>query len=511
MSATALPLIHVFSEVDWAQSSVLHLFSPTQISTFLECPRKWAFRRIEKIYEPPNASAALGTESHGLLEKYLGEGVRPDHVAHPVAAKVVSAGLHLLPEPKTPGMLLERDFRFRSERTGFVYGGLKDVDIAPGVPVPTLSADGSAPIVIDHKTTSSIESYAKRPEDLLYDAQATIYAVDSLVRFDANAADLRWVYYQTKGANRSWVSAQRIERPHAARVFDAIEDTAEEMAAALDLGAKPLDLPPNPSACSGFGGCPHRHRCNLSPSQKAKSYMASSLISDLRKRMQGNATPAPSPEPPAPAPSAASVMGCADTDVPPVTEVPKALEQPFTKPAESAINPPEASLAPPPVEAKAEEPPPKKRGRPKKDPVAADAHAATEVVDSKPSAPSETTEVVASNGAEKAEANGTTEFVVDLTFRRGFTLYVDCMPIGREAKVLSTFFEKANQAIEAVHQVPDYRLVDYGKGAPLFAASVLEQVVESGKDVILDTRTPEGAIVLEALASKAAFVVRGLR
>lgn len=95
--------------------------------------------------------------------------------------------------------------------------------------------------------------------------------------------------------------------------------------------------------------------------------------------------------------------------------------------------------------------------------------------------------------------------------RGGFTLYVDCMPIGAPAKLASSFFEKANAAIEEVHKVPDYRLVDYGKGAPLFAASVLEQVLESGKDVILDTRTPEGAIVLEALASKASLVVRGLR
>lgn len=471
------------------------VFSPTQISTFLECARKWAWKRIEKVYEPPAPSAALGTETHGILERYLGEGEMPDHVAHPVAAKVASAGLHLLPAPKTPGMRLEQAFCFKSLRTGFVYRGLKDIELAPGVVVPSLELGGLAPGVIDHKTTSSIESYAKKPEDLLFDPQATIYAIDSMVRFDARATDLRWIYYQTKGANRSKVTAQRLEQTHASRVFDEIETVAAEAATALVTGKKPLDLEPNPSACSAYGGCPHRHRCNLSPANKARSYMASSLIADLKKRVQS------APEP---------------------------VAEPSVEPA--SINPPESSVVPPaveapasPVEAKAEKPadPPKRRGRPKKDPVAADAHAATEVVDPKPASPSETTEVVASDGATQAEASGTTEPAktyahAEVTSyvnekRKGFTLYVDCMPIGAEAKVLSSFFAKANEEVEKLHKVPDYRLVDYGKGAPLFAACVLEQVEASGKDVILDTRTPEGTVCLEALASKASLVVRGLR
>lgn len=495
-----------------------HLFSPTQISTYLECPRKWAWRRIAKIYDPPAASAQLGTDTHALLEAYLGEGTMPDHVGHPQAAKVASAGLHLLPAPKTQGMRLESKFHFRSTRTGIVYGGLKDVELPPGVPVPSLELDGSYPAVLDHKTTSSIESYAKTPEDLLFDPQAITYAIDSLVRFDAEAADLRWVYYQTKGAHRSKVTAQRIEREHAANVFAAIESVAQEAVMALEAGAQPLDLAPNPSACSGFGGCPHRHRCNLKPSEQARSRMSNSLISDLRKRMQGTTvSSAPAGEgatatvitPPAPEP-APSVMGCSDKDVPAATEVPEALTKPFVSPG--AINPPEANVAPPPVQAEApkEEKPKAKRTRKTeaKDPVGADAHAFSDGAST-----AEASGIIVANVTPEDAANLKKELEqarMAMT-RGGFTLYVDCMPIGAPAKLASSFFEKANAAIEEVHKVPDYRLVDYGKGAPLFAASVLEQVLESGKDVILDTRTPEGAIVLEALASKASLVVRGLR
>jgi len=48
------------------------------------------------------------------------------------------------------------------------------------------------------------------------------------------------------------------------------------------------------------------------------------------------------------------------------------------------------------------------------------------------------------------------------------------------------------------------------EGAPFFIAFVDEQV-DGTFDLALDTRTPEGAVLLETLMAKAAFVVRGLR
>lgn len=497
-----------------------HLFSPTQISTYIECPRKWAWRRIAKIYEPPNASAALGTETHALLEKYLTDGTMPDHVAHPQAAKVASSGLHLLPTPGTEGMLLERQFRFQSPRTHYVYNGLKDVEIAPGVPVVTLGADGSAPIVIDHKTTSSIDAYAKSADDLLYDPQAIIYAVDSMARFESRRVDLRWVYYQTKGVNRSYVTSQRIESSHAAKVFETIEQVASEAASALDRGLQPLDLEPNPSACNAYGGCPHRHRCNLKPSDQARSRMSNSLIASLRARVQSTVPAAVVTEVPA---AGAIVVSPPPEATPAEPEAPQTLPSWATaevdqlKAAPKAkVNPPEAEEPPAAVVAEAPAEKPKRRRRVEaKDPVAADVHASAGADVATASGAIDHVTVVASITAEDAASlKKELEEVRDAVCGgacKGFTLYVDCMPIGKPAKLVSSFFEKANKDVEEVHKVPDYRLVDYGKGAPLFAASVVEQVQASGKDVIVDTRTPEGAIVLEALASKASFVVRGLR
>lgn len=487
---SALSLVRVLEEHEW-ESTTGPLFSATQISTNDECERKWAWRRIAKIVVPQAPSAELGSRTHHVLERYLGEDIRPDYVSDREAAEIASSGLHLLPPPKTAGMRLEKEFRFQSLSTGFIYHGFKDVEIAPGVPVPTLDLDGSAPIVIDHKSTSSIDKYAKTASDLLYDVQATLYGLDAMARFDAPNADLAWVYYQTKGTRRSHATVARLEIAHAAKVFLEIERSAKRMAAALEGGKQALDLPPNPNACRAYGGCPYREHCNISApsvgsSNLIRSRMNSSVIASLRARVQGTAAPAE--EKPA---VSAPVMGCADTEVPAVTEIPKALlEEPVR------INPPEADIplpteapAPAPAEAKTEEKPKRAtRKKTEKDPLGADIAMHTKVDEPK-----------AAPAPVPAPAAQT-----------GFTLYVDCIPIGKPAKTAALLISKAQERIANELKVPDYRLVDFGKGTPAFVAFVLDQV-DGTFDIALDTRTPEGAVLLEALMAKASFAVRGFR
>lgn len=510
----------VLDEREWEDAKGYFLFSPTQITTHIECERKWAWKRIAKIHTPQNKSAFLGSQTHSVLERYLREGRRPDFVSDGEAAHIASSVLHLLPAPRSEGLTLEREFRFQSPRTGFVYHGFKDLEIAPGVAVPSLELAGDAPAVCDYKTTSSIDLYAKTNDDLLFDAQSTLYGYDSMARWQMPRVDLRWVYSQTKGARRSHVTAVRLESAHAAKVFDAIEREAVQMADALTTGKQPLDLAPNTAMCSQYGGCPYQHLCtDLSSSQKARARMSNgSIIANLRARVQGaqqTAAPSPAPAPvpvppPSPAPEKPSVMGCADTDVPAPTEIPATFLTSTTPKLEEpvAINPPESKLVAPTLPAEEPKPPeePKaKRTRKKKEETAP--------------AP---VDVAASNGAPKAEASGTTsapsdpkkeleDTIVATTQRTsGFTLYVDCMPIGKPARTLALFIEKAQEKIAEVHGVADYRLISYGQGAPALVQHVVEQI-DGSIDLMLDTRTPEGAVLLEPLMARAAFVVRGLR
>ncbi len=483
---TSLPLL-----LTWEEQQGERQWSPSGIGSFLECQRKWAWRKIAKIEAPGGAGAELGTRTHAVLERYLGEGTMPDFVADSEASTVASSGLHMLPAPKTEGMLLEQHFRFKSVRTGLIYHGFKDVEIRPGVPVPSLGLDGTVPIVIDHKTTKSIASYAKTESDLQDDAQSVLYGLDSMARFNASAADLAWIYYQTKGAKRSHATVTRLHLKQAMRVFNVIEEVAAEASEVLDKGLQPLDLPPNPSACSAFGGCPYRELCNLSPSQKARSRMSSpsSAIADLRARL--NKTPA-----------APSVMGCSAEDVPAPTEIPAFLLGPVQ------INPPENALPAPAPQTASEEVKEKRKRRTKAEMAASKApptleELAAEGIDIPQAAlpPIESPQAL----RDLSELVGKVQAEV-----RGFTLYVDCVPIGRPAKAAAGLISKAQDRILKEHGVPDYRLIDFGKGVPFFVAFVDEQV-DGTFDLALDTRTPEGAVLLETLAAKAACVVRGFR
>lgn len=521
---TSLPLLLVWTSPD------TYVFSPTQISTHIECARKWAWAKIAGIQSEAGKGALLGTNTHSVLEKYLGEGARPDFVTDNIAAKVASSGLHLLPEPKTPGMHLERHFRFKSSRTGFIYHGFKDVEITPGVPVPSLGFDGSAPIVLDHKTTKSINKYAKTTEDLQYDSQSCLYGLDSMARFDCESADLGWVYYQTEGALRASPTTTRLNAKHALRVFDQIERVAEEAANAFDKKLQPLELPPNPDACKSYGGCPYQHLCNLSPSQKIRSRMSNSVIANLRARVQGaeSSTTSTTP-PPAPGPTA-NGMGCAPEDVPAPTTIPAAFAG---TPAPGQINPPEGQLAPPEskpaLEPKSDEKPKRASTRKKaeKDPIGADAHAHTE----KKPEPVDTlgdqaAQAAADKAVEKVEepipaAVIASSRIVEIVPApsQGFTLFVDGIPTKGVSgpRPAAELIEKAQARMSIDgpqdkdgNRTCDYRLVDFGKGAPFLVQFVLEQV-DGTFDIALDTRTPEGAILLEPLSAQAARIFRGFR
>lgn len=515
---------------EWEKSEGYHLFSPTQIDTFIECERKWAWKKIEKIYAPQNASAALGSKVHKILELYVGEGRKPDFVTDGEAAHVASSALHLLGGLRDArvkdarSVLLEGEFRFQSPRTNFVYHGIRDLSVRPGLVIPELALDGAAPVVGDYKTTKSVADYAKTSSDLEFDVQSTLYSYDAMARWQMPVADLRWIYMQTKGTRKSHVVPVRLTSAHAAKNFDAIERVAESMAKALDTKKRPLDLAPNPNACRNFGGCPYQHFCtDLTSSQKATAKMSGSLIASLRQRVQGQA---PAIEEKKEAPSVeekeAPVMGVSDRDVPVPTEIPKVFTE--APKNDTPINPPESALLPPTVtpaaETKAEDKPKRTRGRrAQPDPVGADVHAHTTP------APEPTTGRSFPSGTENVPAERietpsqvSPKVIGDApTTRDGFTLYVDCIPVGRQVKTLASYIEKAQEKIFTEgprnrdgQAVGDYRLVGFGEGAPAFIGYVVEQL-DGKTDLLLDTSTPEGSVLLAPLMARASFVVRGLR
>jgi hypothetical protein len=284
--------------------------SPSQIATWTECQRKWAWRHIAKVVLPPHKSAALGTETHAQLEEYLKTGKTPDFTK--VSGYLADSALHLLPPPMTQGLEIEKHFSFMSA-TGVTYHGYMDVSGPDSSVFPDMkprtgsisaylnqtwhifdrntgmfwdgdkwavfsdyvevsrtaigddrdmveirrTSGGCVPFVSDHKTTSDFK-YAKTPDKLRTDPQGVIYAKAVLDHYKSDEADLIWTYILTKGARKAKRVHLHVLRQDVEQEFAKIELVAAEIVATRLAGTSPLDLPPaGLHTCEAYGGCPY--------------------------------------------------------------------------------------------------------------------------------------------------------------------------------------------------------------------------------------------------------------
>lgn len=237
--------------------------SASQLKSFLACPRKWAFDKVDRVPRPDTPSTALGTRVHEILEDWLRDGTPPDLnevftyenpkrpgeqvVRHP--GRIAHAGLHLLPAPRTPGLEIEGWLSLRTRAT--VWSGRLDLRY--------VDADGTA-VVHDHKTTSS-PAFAQTPESLRRDPQALLYAASEMVRLNVDRVRLDWLYLPTAGG-RAWKVSLPVLRDEITPDLDRLEDTAALMQRTIASGLTARDIPGNPGACNDFGGCEYALVCD---------------------------------------------------------------------------------------------------------------------------------------------------------------------------------------------------------------------------------------------------------
>lgn len=238
--------------------------SASQLKSFLACPRKWAFDKIDRVPRPDTPSTALGTRVHEILEDWLRDGTPPDLnevftyenpkrpgeqvVRHP--GRIAHAGLHLLPAPRTPGLEIEGWLSLRTRAT--VWSGRLDLRY--------IDPHTGEAVVHDHKTTSSA-AYALTPETLRTDPQALLYAASEMVRLGVPKVRLDWLYLPTAGG-KAWKVSLPVLRDDIAPDLDRLEDTAALMQRTLASGLTARDIPGNPGACNDFGGCEYALVCD---------------------------------------------------------------------------------------------------------------------------------------------------------------------------------------------------------------------------------------------------------
>jgi hypothetical protein len=250
------------------------VLSPSQIDVFDQCKRKWAFQYILKIRSPPHPSAVLGSAVHAHLEQWLKYAVPPPQDSR--AGLIATKMLVNLPPPGTGAV--EKKFFMETAR-GHNYNGIID----------WTGLHLQRPTVIDHKTTSDWR-YAKSENDLHSDTQGIIYAVAGLSGFGTEEIDLFWNYGLTGGRSDTKSVKTTVHLTLVMEKFETvIEETAAEVLALYKQRPNPLDLPPTPSACSAYGGCPHQQRCNLTAEERIRGIMATGQSMAERMKAQAEA------------------------------------------------------------------------------------------------------------------------------------------------------------------------------------------------------------------------------
>lgn len=280
------------------------LLSATQISLVSECERKWALAYICGLKSPQTPAQALGQAvDDGQLQPYLkfgrpfdDGGVGEDGKTRPCteAGKIAAAGLKYLPPPRYPGLEAQKRFVIPAacSKPGspapFAYQGYLDIWLPEGG-MPTIPIDGF-PVVADSKTTKN-KRYAKTETTLKTDTQAMLYAVWAMYQTKKRTVHLDWVYFMTDGSYGAFERKATVVADEVFERFLEIDKTGEHI---LKLwGGAPkggddeaklayaLSLPPNPRMCGEYGGCPHRHICNLGPGE----ITGDELTEDQKRRL----------------------------------------------------------------------------------------------------------------------------------------------------------------------------------------------------------------------------------
>ncbi len=261
--------------------------SPSQINSAISCLRIWAFDKLDKLPKQDTRQTLIGTKTHEILENWLKKGVPPDTELklkvdgveyHP--GRIALNGLHHLPPPG-PHLAIESEFYFKHWYGRVDMGWVAlDGQYVPRDLIPqVIDSEHVIPGIGDHKTSGSKTfEYALTEETLRTDPQGIIYANVMLDEFPrAKFVDELWVYYGTRPPHPSKKVHIRIERAEAQARLEPIDVLAASLIRLRGSSLRAMNLPPNPTACDKYGGCPHRARCNLSPSDQMKGFMMNNL------------------------------------------------------------------------------------------------------------------------------------------------------------------------------------------------------------------------------------------
>ena len=509
--------------------------SPSQISTYRSCNRQWYYQSILGIRAPQKPSAALGEAVHGQLERYMLDGTPPNLSTE--AGKIASTGLRFLPPPAECDVELDIGKQPVADKLlieGIRVTGRIDLLRWKGVAVPE---------VIDHKTTSNLK-YALTEDELEDDPQILIYAGFLFAHLQHHKVwdgrqliRARHIVYGTRAPYTAKETKAFLSYDHVRTAWAThLRDTVAAMKETAILPSV-VDATPNYSACSKYGGCFFRDKCEAMKPKGGHETM--SLLNIVKGIPAATPTPAPSPAKPA-----ASVL---PPDAPPRNEaqaptVVRGLLFPESIPGSPAETPAQPSLLGgvrkqaaderaheaeerAAIQSEREQIYPIRweerllaAGRKREDIVlytpkeAAEALAevAREAL-AKPEPEAAPTPAPAEEKPKRAKKTAAEPEPPPAPTRgKGLTLYVDCFPErGRDTEftLLEDLIKPWAEQICQQENVPHWSLVPYNRGPAFLCAKALASPPTG--ILVVQTRQPSAAALLEVLRPMANVIIRG--
>lgn len=253
-------------------NGVLTRLSVSQVSRFDHaqvggCQRAWWFERAMDLIPDEDDAQSDGKHGHALLEEYLRTGEMPPKrvkMAKAVTGAIVKGELPL------PGsdLLIERRFSGQAQKDE--AGDWIPLDVETtlwlgGVPwdgfIDVAFRRGPIPEIWDHKFSSDIRSFAKRPSQLIKTVQMPVYVL-AMHRQWTDAEQWRLVHHNVsrKGVD-SFLASVTVHIDEVMARKQDIEKTVEQMK--LVAGAtNQNDVRANTKSCDAWQGCPHQSICS---------------------------------------------------------------------------------------------------------------------------------------------------------------------------------------------------------------------------------------------------------
>ena len=530
--------------------------SPSQVATYRDCPRKWAYRYIDKIKSPPKPEQQFGIEGHDRNEKYLGP--KREWVGDDDVGKTCQQGIKKdhLPTP-ADDLLIEQKIEIPIFNGKAMMIGYIDCIKPPR----KKRGNDKFPIVHDWKFTKDLR-WAMKPDELDDDPQAAVYSKAALMVYEqCKEVVARWVYFcgrvnkkSEDGRPRTPRGVRAVEKKYTREQIEAmwgeVMKTSRQIIKTKQAFKEAKEVEPNQLHCDAYGGCPHREYCPLPDSvglgarmeqydktHKSKTTLTQSantssdgtsndgedtmsaddLLAQLRAKGAANeaaSPPADKPAEPAPEPAAPKSEAKAESGVDFLARMQAQSG------AGDAVNPPAKTESAP--AASSDEAPAEPNSN---DLLAslmakgADKSETTSETTSEPATTSEAAETTAEPGkpAKKkrtAKRKGSSFILaIDVAAVKGNGELGEAVHLSEFLQPITDYIAKEWKNKDHPDGIGHWGLIPFGEGKAYLARQVERYLDKHGfKGVLLvDSGTAEGAAVKDALIRRADVVFRAQR